>query len=184
VTTVETSAASDRSLAQAVIERGEERAFRALYRRYAPSLYQFVLRVLGGNVQDAEDVMQETWIRAVENLAGFRWEGPFRNWLLGIAVNRCRTLFRRKDRGWLTLDDNVAWSSPRAVLEEPIDLERALAAMPDGYRTVLLLHDLEGYTHDEIAEMLGTSVGTSKSQLFHARRTMRSLLVARPAETR
>lgn len=174
---------SDRSLAEAVLEHGDERAFRALYRRHTPYLYQFVLRVLGGNEQDAEDVVQETWIRATGNLAGFRWEGALRSWLVGIAMNRCRSLFRRKDRGWLGLDEHVEWSAT-AGAEERIDLERALALMPNGYRTVLLLHDLEGYRHEEIADMLGTTTGTSKSQLFHARRALRSLLRGRAAEAR
>lgn len=174
---------SDRSLTAALLAHGDERAFRVLYRRHTPYLYQFVLRALGGNQQDAEDVVQETWIRATENLAGFRWEGALRSWLVGIAVNLCRNLFRRKDHGWLTLDENVEWRSVSAS-EEPIDMQRALARMPSGYRTVLLLHDLEGYKHEEIADMLGTSVGTSKSQLFHARRTLRSLLQGRTAEAR
>ncbi len=173
----------DRSLAQAVLELGDERAFRTLYRRHTPYVYQFVLRTLGGNELDAEDVMQETWVRAVDNLAEFRWEGPLRNWLLGIALNLCRGLFRRKDRNWLEIDEE------RHTLTLPahdvrLDVETALAGLPDGYRTVLLLHDVEGYRHGEIAEMLGTSEGTSKSQLFHARRAMRQLLAGQGEEVR
>ena len=183
VTSEQLSPSSDRVLSDAVLEHGDERAFRALYRRHTPYLYQFVLRVLGGNEYDADDVVQETWIRAAENLATFRWEAPLRSWLVGIAINRCRSLFRRKDRGWLTLEENVAWPVS-AKLEEQIDMERALTLMPSGYRTVLLLHDLEGYRHHEIAAMLGTSVGTSKSQLFHARQCLRSLLQSREAEAR
>lgn len=173
----------DRSLALAVLDHGDERAFRTLYRRHTPYLYQFVLRTLGGNELDAEDVVQETWIRAVDNLADFRWEGPLKNWLLGIALNLCRGLFRRKDRHWLELRDEVhTVTLPKD--DARMDVETALACLPDGYRTVLLLHDLEGYKHGEIAEMLGTSEGTSKSQLFHARRTMRSLLERRSEEVR
>jgi len=183
VTSEQPSPPSDRVLSDAVLEHGDEQAFRALYRRHTPYLYQFVLRVLSGNEQDAEDVVQETWIRAVGNLGAFRWEAPLRSWLMGIAVNRCRSLFRRRDRGWLTIDENLEWAVATRP-DEQIDLERALTHMPSGYRTVLLLHDLEGYKHDEIAAMLGTSVGTSKSQLFHARRSLRSLLGGKGAETR
>jgi RNA polymerase sigma-70 factor (ECF subfamily) len=176
VTSREPPEPGDRSLAQMVLERGDERAFRTLYRRHTPLLYQFVLRTLEGNEQDAEDVIQETWMRAVENLESFRWEGPLKNWLLGIALNCCRTLFRRKDRAWLELDERFGWSATDGP-EEHIDVERALELLPPGYRTVLLLHDLEGYKHHEIAELLGTTAGTSKSQLFHARRSLRSLLL-------
>jgi RNA polymerase sigma-70 factor (ECF subfamily) len=166
---------SDRALADQVLHQEDERAFRALYQRHTPYLFQFVLRTLGGNELDAEDVIQETWIRAAENLDSFRWESGIRSWLTGIALNQCRGLFRRKDRNWLEVRDEHLESSvpPEA---DRIDLEAALSLMPDGYRTVLVLHDVEGYKHEEIGRMLGTSEGTSKSQLFHARRTMRMLL--------
>ncbi len=172
----------DRLLAELVLEQGDERAFRALYRRHTPYLYQFVLRTLGGSELDAEDVVQETWIRATQNLGGFRWEAPLRSWLTGIALNLCRNLFRRKDRAWLEAKEEflpAASYSPEAG----IDVERGLQMMPDGYRTVLLLHDVEGYKHREIAERLGTSQGTSKSQLFHARRALRALLETGASDT-
>lgn len=183
VTSHERPETSDRLLAQAVLARGDEVAFRTLYRRHTPSLYLFVLRTLEGNEQDAEDVVQETWIRAVERLTSFRWEGAFKTWLIGIALNRCRTLFRRKDRNWLELEDGTVWTDTAGV-EDHIDVERALALLPPGYRTVLLLHDLEGYKHQEIAELLGTTTGTSKSQLFHARRSLRSLLLRGAVQSR
>lgn len=165
----------DRALAERVLERGDERAFRQLYRRHTPYLYQFVLRVLGGNELEAEDVIQETWIRAVEALGKFRWEAALRSWLGGIALNLCRAVFRRRDRQWLDVD-----AAPEPTTLQPaaerIDLERALARLPDGYRTVLVLHDIEGFKHDEIATALGTSTGTSKSQLHRARRAVRAML--------
>jgi RNA polymerase sigma-70 factor (ECF subfamily) len=166
---------SDRALADQVLHQEDERAFRALYQRHTPYLFQFVLRTLGGNELDAEDVIQETWIRATENLDSFRWESGIRSWLTGIALNQCRGLFRRKDRNWLEVNDTHL-ESPVPLEAERIDLEAALSLMPDGYRPVLVLHDVEGYKHGVIARMLGTSEGTSKSQLFHARRTMRMLL--------
>jgi RNA polymerase sigma-70 factor (ECF subfamily) len=165
----------DRALARRVLERGDEGAFRELYRRHTPYLFPFVLRVLGGDEQEAEDVVQETWIRAVEKLATFRWEAALRTWLCGIALNLCRALFRRRDERWL---DAGAAAEPVAhqPSAERIDLERALARLPDGYRAVLVLHDVEGFKHEEIAAALGTTAGTSKSQLHHARRAVRAML--------
>jgi RNA polymerase sigma-70 factor (ECF subfamily) len=175
----------DRTLAQRVLDVGDELAFRQLYRRHSPYLYQFVIRVLGGNETDAEDVIQETWIRAVDGLSGFRWDSELRTWLGGIALNLCRGIFRRRDRDWLRLEpcteSGAATTQPPADVR--IDMERALARLPDGYRTVLVLHDVEGFRHDEIASALGTTTGTSKSQLHRARRAVRRMLNAgQPAE--
>jgi len=167
----------DRTLVQRVLDDGDEGAFRQLYRRHSPYLFQFVLRVLGGNETDAEDVIQETWIRAVEGFARFRWEAELRTWLGGIALNLCRGMFRRRDRDWLDVASIPEPEAPAVTAAvESIDLERALALLPAGYRAVLVLHDVEGYKHDEIATALGTTAGTSKSQLHRARRAVRRLL--------
>jgi RNA polymerase sigma-70 factor (ECF subfamily) len=165
----------DRTLVRRVLDRGDERAFRQLYRRHTPYLYAFALRVLGGRDEEAEDVIQETWMRAVDGLGGFRWEAELRTWLCGIVLNLGRAVFRRRDRVWL--EPGAAPEPPAApAATERIDLERALRQLPDGYRTVLVLHDVEGCTHEEIAAALGTTTGTSKSQLHHARRAVRMLL--------
>jgi len=167
----------DRTLAESVLA-GDELAFRQLYGRHTPRLYCLVLRLLGGVEADAEDVVQETWIRATDRLTGFRWEASFGSWLSAIGLNVARELLRKRSRRredeW---DAEVELPAARPLERlEPVDLERALAQLPDGYRTVLVLHDVEGYRHDEIAEQLGIAPGTSKSQLFHARRAMRALL--------
>lgn len=175
----------DRTLVTRVLERGDERAFRQLYRRHTPYLYQFVIRVLGGNESDAEDVIQETWIRAVEGFSRFRWEAELRTWLGGIALNLCRGIFRRRDRDWLRSEPELetASATTQPAADVRIDMERALARLPDGYRTVLVLHDVEGLRHDEIAVALGTTTGTSKSQLHRARRAVRRMLNAgQPAD--
>jgi len=166
----------DKALAELVWRDADERAFRTLYRRHTPRLYQFALRVLGGDEPEAEDVVQETWIRAVEKLRGFRWDANLNTWLTGIALNVCRGLFRRKDRKWMEIREDLELAVPPRPEHERIDLEEALVKLPPGYRTVLVLHDVEGFTHEEIAGQLDVSVNTSKSQLFHARRTLRSLL--------
>ena len=173
---------SDKELAALVLS-GDEAAFRQLYRRHTPRLMALVLRFLGGNEADAEDVVQEAWVRAAERLDQFRWEAAFASWLSSIALNRAREQLRRHGRR-----NEVEWpegggpEEPPAVAPLPFvdtaDLERAIAGLPTGYRTVLVLHDVEGYRHEEIADLLGVSVGTSKSQLFHARRAVRTQLGA------
>lgn len=155
---------------------GDEKAFRTLYRRHTPRLYQFTLRILAGREHDAEDVVQETWIRATEKLDRFRWESGLGTWLAGIALNLCRALFRRQDEKWLELREDLTVPVNGAEGLQRIDLESALSRLPPGYRTVLVLHDVEGFTHEEIGRRLEVSANTSKSQLFHARRALRKLL--------
>jgi RNA polymerase sigma-70 factor (ECF subfamily) len=167
---------SDRELSDRIVGEGDEGAFRALYRRHTPSLYPFVLRILGGAREEAEDVVQDTWLRAVKALATFRWESSFRTWLMGIGLNRAREILRtRVRREGVTFAAGDVAVRPAPVAER-LDVERALQALPDGYREVLILHDVEGFTHPEISERLDIAVGTSKSQLFHARRALRRLL--------
>lgn len=167
---------TDRELADALCRDGDESAFRELYARHTGRLYQFVLRMLGGAEPEAEDVVQETWLRAVERLHEFRWESRLSTWLTGIGINLCRDRLRKRGREVDGAEGTVTSVVAPAVHEERIDLERAIALLPAGYREVLILHDVEGFTHGEIGERLGIAEGTSKSQLFFARRTMRRLL--------
>ena len=161
----------DRLLAAAFIERRDERAFRALYARHSPGLYGLVRRLVGA--ADAQDVLQETWLRAARGLSGFRWDGALRTWLTGIALNCARELWRAQGPRPAPAPE----PEPRLVSEgRRIDLERAVDALAEGYRTVLLLHDAQGYTHAEIARLLGVDEGTSKSQLSRARRAVRDAL--------
>lgn len=173
-----TESLSDRELADLVIQGGDERAFRLLYRRHTPAVYQFVLRLVGGNPHEAEDITQETWLRAARGLEGFRWKSALRSWLTGIALNLVREMARKKKRSLVEVD--AEWEFVAAAHDpgQQIDLERALALLPPGFRTVLVLHDVEGFTHQEIGNQLGITDGTSKSQLHGARRAMRRLLSA------
>lgn len=170
---------SDRALAHRVVAEGDEEAFRALYRRHTPHVYQLVLRFLGGSEQEAEDVVQDTWVRTVEALPGFRWEAKLSTWIIGIALNRAREELRRNGkRRAREVGGAAAFEpiSPPAAVPERVDLERAIRGLPDGYRSVLVLHDVEGFTHEEIGRRLEITVGTSRSQLFHARRAVRKAL--------
>ncbi|MCI0656170.1 MAG: RNA polymerase sigma factor [Acidobacteria bacterium] len=156
----------------------DEASFRKLYRAHTPGLYRFVLRILGGGDPEAEEVVQMTWVLAVQNLAGFRWESSLRTWLTGIALNACREIRRRRvrDRGPTGSGMNEAVGSVPGQEGARMDLEKAIASLPEGYREVLVLHDIEGYTHEEIAGLLGIDRGTSKSQLSRARRELRGRL--------
>jgi RNA polymerase sigma-70 factor, ECF subfamily len=171
----EAMADGDLALIDALMVDKDERAFRELYRRHTPRLYQFVLRLLGGSEADAQDVVQQSWVIAVERVAQFRREARFDSWLLGIGLNMARTLLRTRGR-WDELGAAPEPATAAVSCSERIDLERAIAMLPDGYRILLVLHDVEGYTHEDIAHQLGISPGTSKSQLSRARRTMRKLL--------
>lgn len=158
----------DREAVQAFLARRDEASFLVLYRRHTPYLYRLALRLLAGRRAEAEDAVQETWLRAAARLGTFRGEAALRTWLAGFTVNCCRELLRAP--GAATAADHVravAFAGP------DVDLERAIAALPAGYREVLVLHDLEGYTHEEIAARLEITAGTSKSQLSRARRALR-----------
>lgn len=168
---------TERKLIAAVLNDGDETAFRQLYRRHTPRLLMVVQRLLAAGGRDAEDVVQETWIRVVEHLDSFRGEAAFSTWLTGIGLNVARNLLRRQNRREAMDLDTVPEPSAAVVNgDDQIDLERAIALLPDGYRAVLVLHDVEGWTHREIADALGVADGTCKSQLFAARRWIRSYL--------
>jgi RNA polymerase sigma factor (sigma-70 family) len=156
---------------------GNEQAFRLLYRRHTPRLRHLLLRLLGEPRADAEDAVQETWMRAVAGLPRFRGDSAFGTWLVGIGVRTAGEALRRRYRRRESGDpEELAIAAPAAGAGERIDLERALAALPDRHRAVLVLHDVEGFTHEEIAARLGIPAGTSKAWLFRARRAVRAML--------
>jgi RNA polymerase sigma-70 factor (ECF subfamily) len=158
---------------------GTESAFRELFRRHTPHLLQFVARILGGSAADAEDVVQDTWLRAYPALVTFRNESSFSTWLCSVGLRAALDSMRRNKRHITEhlFEENVPLETPRN--EERMDLESAIARLAPGYRMVLLLHDVEGFTHEEIGMQLGIAPGTSKAQLFKARRVMRALLTGR-----
>jgi len=168
---------SDDHLIAAILADGNECAFRDLYRRHTPRLYLFVLRLLGGSETDAENVVQEAWLRAVEALGRFRAESSFSTWLLGIGLNLSRNHLRKTQR-WAAeaLPEPLTVQQPPIDHVQNIDLERAIASLPNDLRAVLVLHDVEGMVHRDIAQSLDIAVGTSKSRLSQARRILRSLL--------
>lgn len=178
---------TDEELVAAYLTALDERAFRDLYRRHTPSLWRMALRLARGAEEEARDIVQETWLRAVERLPSFRWESSLRTWLVSIALNCAHEQGRRSGR-WTTVADvdavmtgEVGVNPERAggpASVDPVDLSRAIDALPDGYQRVLVLHDVEGYTHAEIGRTLGIEPGTSKSQLHRARAWVRGRLAA------
>ncbi|MGH7571410.1 MAG: RNA polymerase sigma factor [Gemmatimonadota bacterium] len=167
----------DRELVTAFLKARSERVFRILFQRHTPYVLGLLLRVSGGARDEAEDVLQETWLRAVRGLPGFRWESSLRTWLAGIAI-RCWSEQARKKRAMAepAPDNGPADQAARDLSIVRVDLERAVRRLGDDRRAVLVLHDVEGYTHEEIAGMLGIEPGTSKSRLHRARRALRAVL--------
>jgi RNA polymerase sigma-70 factor (ECF subfamily) len=159
------------------VRGGEEAAFRTLYRRHTPRLYALVRRLMGARLGETEDVVQEAWLRAVKGLPGFRGESLFSTWLSGIAIRCALESLRRRASSGRTECVEVARAGSK--LDLALDLESAVAVLPDGYRTVLILHDIEGRTHAEIAALLEIEEGTSKSQLSRAREAVRARLRSR-----
>jgi RNA polymerase sigma-70 factor, ECF subfamily len=152
-----------------------EVAFRALYRAHTPALYALALRLTGGDRGEAEDLVQESWVRALTALRTFRAQSTLRSWLCGVLVNVRRGRIRAE---WRIVDaPEVEPIAERTDPDDAIDLEREIAALPEGARDVYVLHDVYGYTHREIAELLGVIEGTSKSQLNRARCLLRISLL-------
>jgi RNA polymerase sigma-70 factor (ECF subfamily) len=141
--------------------QGDGAAVRSLYERYSPRVYAVVRRIAADD-DLAHDYAQEAWIRAIRALPSFRGDSRFSTWLHRIAVNSSLQAVRRAET--------------RQKREAP--MPETIAVAPPRMRTVMILHVVEGYTHDEIGELLGTAPGTSKSQLFKARGKMRELLKA------
>jgi RNA polymerase sigma-70 factor (ECF subfamily) len=160
-------------------QQGDAAAFGELYRTHAGRIHALCLRLEGDQTR-AEELTQDVFVRAWERLSTFRGESAFGTWLHRLAVNVVladrRSLWRR-GRRLLFTGDPAAFERPgEAVSGNASDLEGAIAGLPPGARTVFVLHDIEGYTHDEIARLSGIAEGTSKAQLFRARRLLREAL--------
>lgn len=159
-------------------QQGDGGAVEALYRRHADRVYTVVRRLAGDDAL-AEDWAQEAWMRAIRALPSFRGQALFSTWLHRIAVN-C-ALYGRRGRERLRARETELPESMEASCREEkpllrMRLESAMDRLPPGMRRVLVLHDVEGYTHEEIGELLGVAPGTCKSQLFKARAKMRAML--------
>jgi RNA polymerase sigma-70 factor (ECF subfamily) len=157
---------------------GDGGAIRTLYERHSRRVYAVVRRLAGDDTL-AEDWAQEAWVRVIRALPSFRGDSQFSTWLHRVAVNSAlhgRRSRERKAGRETVMDDAFAIRPTGGDALLRLKLERAMERLPEGMRRVLVLHDVEGYTHEEIGEMLGVNPGTCKSQLFKARAKMRALL--------
>lgn len=175
-----TTASDDEALARAAMS-GDVAAYEAIYRRHAPRLYAVAWRICGGNAARAEDVLQEAFIKAWQALPGFRFQSALGTWLHRLVVNTALMELRARAvaQDLEDEDDGLIQLPGRdrtAAAAEKMDLERAVATLPPRARAVLVLHDIEGWKHHEIAEELGMAVGSSKAQLHRARGLLRQRL--------
>jgi RNA polymerase sigma-70 factor (ECF subfamily) len=183
--------AEQQTLARA--QAGDHVAFAQLYSIHKRRVYSLCLRMLG-NVAEAEDLTQEAFLQLHRKIATFRGDSAFSTWLHRLTINVVLMNLRRKGLNLISLDEALdpspeygparSFGAPDLRLSGSIDrmtLEKAVEALPAGYRLIFVLHDIEGYEHNEIATMLDCSIGNSKSQLHKARMKLREALRA-PAE--
>jgi len=168
-------------------QSGDEQAFAALFEMHKRRVYSLCLRMTG-NTAEAEDLTQEAFLQLFRKISTFRGESAFSTWLHRLAVNVVLMHLRKKVPQQISLDETESsqdepvkrdyGDNDRRLLGsiDRISLERAIAELPPGYRTVFVLHDIEGYEHNEIAEIMKCSVGNSKSQLHKARLKLRDRL--------
>lgn len=175
-------------------QAGDHHAFGQLYSLHKRRIYSLCLRMVG-NVAEAEDLTQEAFLQLHRKIATFRGDSAFTTWLHRLAVNVVLMQLRRKGLSLISLDEAMepaveerpgrSFGTPDLTLSGAIDrlaLQRAIDDLPPGYRLIFVLHDIEGYEHNEIATMLECSIGNSKSQLHKARLKLRDALRMYPVE--
>lgn len=167
----------DQLLVSNFIKNRSEKSFQKLYRAKTPHLYQVAIR-LSQDEALAQDLVQQMWIVAISKIEDFQWRSELKTWLIGILFNLHRSLRKKEERLVSASDDDLDASHDLSI-ESKMDLEGALGQLPPGYRQILILHDIEGYKHREISDILDISEGTSKSQLYHARKAMREYLTTK-----
>src|SRR5437870_2280693 len=160
------------------------KAFEQLYQRHNRRVYSLCLRMTQ-NVTEAEDLAQEVFIQLFRKIGSFRGESAFTTWLHRLTVNQVLMHFRKRgvklehtseEGDFTNVVETPLQSTRRISMVDKLALENAISQLPPGYRTVFVLHDVEGYEHGEISSLLEVSIGTSKSQLHKARMRLRELL--------
>jgi RNA polymerase sigma-70 factor, ECF subfamily len=183
ISSVSNNGSTDYELAQASAA-GDMFAFESLYERHHRRVYSLCLRMIA-NATEAEDLAQEVFVQLFKKAGSFRGESAFSTWLHRLTVNHVLMHFRKKGvkleqttaEGEIgEIQDYLQSASERPRFIDRIALDKAISDLPPGYRTVFVLHDVEGFEHEEVARLLGVSVGTSKSQLHKARMRLRELL--------
>jgi len=180
-----------RSSDQDLVERssrGDAAAFEELYKLHAGRIYNLACR-LTGSIADGEDLLQEIFVTVYRKLGSFKGESSFGTWIYRLATNQCLDFLRsrqgktRQVTESLDVERAIPAASTPPLQADRLDLERAIAQLPPGYRAAFVLHDVEGFGHGEVAEMLGIAEGTSKSQVHKARLKIREYLTTRPSMT-
>lgn len=175
--------ASDVELARAAAA-GDSAAFEKLYEQHHRRVYSLCLRMLGSATQ-AEDLTQEVFLQLFKKIGSFRGDSAFTTWLHRMTVNQVLMHFRRRgvklehtseEGDFTNVVETPLQSTRRISMIDKLALEKAISELPNGYRTVFVLHDVQGYEHEEISNLLEISIGTSKSQLHKARMRLRQLL--------
>ena len=170
-------------------QRGDAAAFERIYRLHSRRVYALCLRMVG-NTAEAEDLAQEAFLQLFRKIATFRGESAFSTWLHRLSVNVVLMRLRKKSLPETSLEEvteaDEESGGPRKDVGGPdpllvgsldrVNLERAIEVLPPGYKQVFVLHDIQGYEHNEIAGLMGCSIGNSKSQLHKARMRLRELL--------
>ncbi len=168
--------------------RGEVSAYESLYRIYGTRMKSLAANLLGGDLGDAEDAVQEAFIRVYRGVAGFKGDSAFGTWIYRILVNTCHDLSRRRRRRQLesvqALDDREVEESRSRSANHPLRMaiEEALEKLRPRHRMAFVLFEVEGMRHREIAEILETSEGNSKQLVFAARKELQDLLRKRPSQ--
>jgi len=161
----------------AASRNGDQRAYHALYRQFERRIYSLAFRFAGGDAALAADWTQDAFVRAWQRLDQFQHKSSFGTWLYRLATNVCLSGLRKRERSRVAAGAcHDIESLPAQPQDDPLDLEAAVTALPERARTVLLLHDVEGYRHREIASMLNIATGTSKAHLHRARSLLREML--------
>ncbi|MBA2493963.1 MAG: RNA polymerase sigma factor [Acidobacteria bacterium] len=181
--TINISSAKDFELTQ-LAAKGNMTAFEEVYNRHHRRVYSICLRMLQ-NTTEAEDLTQDVFIQLHRKIGSFRGDSAFTTWLHRLTVNQVLMHFRKRnvkfekttEEGETPVQVVSGTQNPRKMpVVDKIAIENAIEKLPNGYRNVFVLHDVEGYEHEEVARILGCSVGTSKSQLHKARLKLRKLL--------
>jgi RNA polymerase sigma-70 factor, ECF subfamily len=159
---------------------GDSDAFEALYREHSPRLFALARRMTG-SPHESEDLLQEIFLQVHRKLDSYRGESALSTWLYRLAVRQCLDFLRSRQGRMRAAsseldEDGHYMPSTRETPGARIDIERAVARLPEGCRVAFVLHDIEGLEHRQISEMLGVSEGTSKSQVFKARTKLRAML--------
>jgi RNA polymerase sigma-70 factor (ECF subfamily) len=165
-----------------IVERcktGDMKAFREIYESRKVMMYNIALRICK-NKQDAEDCIQEAFVKIYKNISSFNFDSALSTWIYRIVVNTCLTYLKKNRK-----NEEVKYNFPEEIEDKNSSdsdsqlksaIEREISNLPDGYRTVFVLYEVEGFSHEEISKILKISVGTSKSQLSRAKELLRERL--------